>query len=135
MGFQADNVIDKLRIQIYQMGGPGVTGGISPNKPNLLGKRDLPLYSVVSRENHLLALMTKPKSDSSLSTSGMMGDDLANKYSSSSFAYGNNLNDMMATYNPLNNSPGFQKSNCILCLMISTNFFCYTNRRNLYLNK
>ena len=104
--FQSENVIDKLRIQIYQIG-PG--SGSPSNKPIQLGKRDLPLYSVVSREEHILAQMNKSKVDSDVSDAAY-----PNKYSSSSFAYGNNLNDMMAStttaINPLNRSPGLQKN-------------------------
>lgn len=79
-GFMNENVTDKLRIQIFQIA--------SNNQFSLIGKKDVPLYSIVSREIHS-SFMSKQNQESNLNES--IGD--LNQYSS--FSHGNSLNAMM----------------------------------------
>jgi hypothetical protein len=80
--FRSENTIDKLRIQIYELNGA-----------TAIGKKDIPLYSIVSRDNHIAAVMSKMKSQ--LNSAESPDETTTSKYSMSSFSYGNNLNDMM----------------------------------------
>ena len=81
-----ENVVDKLRIQIYQ-----ATGG---NQFNLIYKKDLPLNSIVSREDFII---TSNQIVNSHNTNAYDQNDQGSDYGQySSFAHGNSLNDMMS---------------------------------------
>lgn len=94
LGFQNENVTDKLRIQIFQI----ITTQSSTNSNSTsqqlypIGKKDIPIYSIVSRENYM-SLMNKLNQESGLNLNESIGD--LNQYSASSFSHGNNLNSMM----------------------------------------
>lgn len=91
MGFLNENIIDKLRIQVYQSSGN--------NQFSLVFKKDLPLNSIVSREKFILSLNRNFVNDNYGSSSGAGGDggDLTpTEYGHySSFTHGNSLNDMI----------------------------------------
>ena len=87
-----ENVNDKLRIQIFQI----ITAQSSTNSGSSsqlypIGKKDIPIYSIVSRVNYV-SLMNKLNQDAGLNLNESIGD--LNQYSSS-FSHGNNLNSMM----------------------------------------
>jgi hypothetical protein len=79
-GFMNENVTDKLRIQIFQIA--------SNNQFNLIGKKDIPLYSIVSRDSHNM-YMSKLNQESNLN------DSISELNQYSSFSHGNSLNSMM----------------------------------------
>lgn len=87
LGFMNENVVDKLRIQVYQASGS--------SQFNLIYKKDLPLNSIVSRENFIISSNRSNVNNSH--NSGAYDVDQSSDYGQySSFAHGNSLNDMMS---------------------------------------
>jgi hypothetical protein len=91
LGFLNENIIDKLRIQVYQSSGN--------NQFSLVFKKDLPLNSIVSREKFILSLNRNLVNDNYGNSSGAGGDggdSTPTEYGHySSFTHGNSLNDMI----------------------------------------
>lgn len=77
-GFGDKNTIDTLRFKFFVDG-------------KVVGKRDIPLYSIVDRKGHVMAQMMTKTNFSTYSN-----ESSEDKYSNTSFAFGNSLPDMMA---------------------------------------
>ncbi|CAF1115175.1 unnamed protein product, partial [Brachionus calyciflorus] len=82
--FGDSNSNDTLRVKFY-------------HNEDKVSKRDLPLYSIVSRKEHVMSQMM----GKSFISSTYSNDSSEEKYMHSSFSYGNSLNDMMASQNEL----------------------------------
>ena len=81
--FLNENVSDKLRIQLYKIN----RNNTEINASNLVGKKDISLYSIVSRETYASLLANNDVNDI---------DPVNNNNNNySSFSHGNNLNAMM----------------------------------------
>lgn len=79
--FMNENITDKLRVQIYQIN----RNNNEISNSNLVGKKDISLYSIVSRENY----------ENLMNTEINFNDLALENNSYSSFSHGNNLNAMM----------------------------------------
>lgn len=79
-GFGDKNAIDKLRFKFFVDG-------------SVVGKRDIPLHSIVDRREHVMSQMMAKTSPNFSNYSIESSED---KYSNTSFAFGNSLPDMMA---------------------------------------
>jgi hypothetical protein len=82
--FLSENVSDKLRIQLYKIN----RNNTEISASNLVGKKDVFLYSIVSRETYANLLINNDVNDL---------EPINSNYSS--FSHGNNLNAMMGLNN------------------------------------
>lgn len=79
--FSDNNTTDKLRFKFYIDG-------------NMVNKRDIPLHSIVDRKEHVMSKIMVAKASTSFSSHS--NESSEDKYSNSSFAFGNCLPDMIA---------------------------------------
>ncbi len=77
-----------MRIQVYQ--------AMGTNQFNLIYKKDLPLNSIVSRENFIISSNRSIINNNNNNSSAYDVDQGSDYGQYSSFAHGNSLNDMMS---------------------------------------
>ncbi|RNA20407.1 motile sperm domain-containing 1-like isoform X1 [Brachionus plicatilis] len=97
--FSDNNITDKLRFKFFVDG-------------SIMGKRDVPLHSVVDRREHVMSQMMAKANASYATYSNESSED---KYSNTSFAFGNSLPEMMAVQHEMTRSitkdiKGFNKN-------------------------
>jgi len=102
-----ENATDKLRIQIFQpiTSQSQTNSNTSSQQLYPIGKKDIPLYSIVSRDI-FNSLMNKLNQESGLNLNDSIGD--LHQYSTTSFSHGNNLNSMMGISSSIMNQSNYK---------------------------